>query len=79
MMRKLWCALSIFLPRGIGETTMEKLTLAANHYKKSIFEIMYNINKLPELHINTTTKQKLTDFVVMILNFQALNQKAKRF
>lgn len=68
-----------FPARGIGETTMEKLTLAANHYKKSIFEIMYNMNKLPELHINSTTKQKLTDFVVMILNLQALNQQANVF
>lgn len=68
-----------FPTRGIGETTMEKLTLAANHYKKSIFEIMYNVNKLPELHINSTTKQKLTDFVVMILNLQALNQRANVF
>jgi len=68
-----------FPARGIGETTMEKLTLAANHYKKSIFEIMYNVNKLPELHINSTTKQKLTDFVVMILNLQALNQRVNVF
>lgn len=68
-----------FPARGIGETTMEKLTLAANHYKKSIFEIMYNVNKLPELHINSTTKQKLKDFVVMILNLQALNQRANVF
>ena len=68
-----------FPARGIGETTMEKLTLAANHYKKSIFEIMYNVNKLPELHINSTTKQTLTDFVVMILNLQALNQRANVF
>ena len=68
-----------FPARGSGETTMEKLTLAANHYKKSIFEIMYNVNKLPELHINSTTKQKLTDFVVMILNLQALNQRANVF
>ena len=68
-----------FPARGIGETTMEKLTLAANHYKKSIFETMYNVNKLPELHINSTTKQKLTDFVVMILNLQALNQRANVF
>ena len=68
-----------FPARGIGETTMEKLTLVANHYKKSIFEIMYNVNKLPELHINSTTKQKLTDFVVMILNLQALNQRANVF
>ena len=68
-----------FPARGIGETTMEKLTLAANHYKKSIFEIMYNVNKLPELHINSTTKQKLTDFGVMILNLQALNQRSNVF
>lgn len=68
-----------FPARGIGETTMEKLTLAANHYKKSLFEVMYNINKLPDLHINSTTRQKLTDFVVMILNFQALNKEANAF
>ena len=68
-----------FPARGIGETTMEKLTLAANHYKKSIFEVMYNVNKLPELHINTTTRQKLTDFVMMILNLQAFNQEANAF
>ena len=40
---------------------------------------MYNVNKLPELHINSTTKQKLKDFVVMILNLQALNQRANVF
>ena len=68
-----------FPARGIGETTMEKLTLAANHYKKSLFEVMYNLNNLPDLHINSTTRQKLTDFVVMILNFQALNKEANAF
>ena len=26
--------------RGIGDTTVEKLTIAANHYKRSIFEVM---------------------------------------
>ena len=68
-----------FPARGIGETTLEKLTLTANHYKKSIFEIMYNINKIPELHINASTRQKLTDFVVMILNLQAFNKEANAF
>ena len=68
-----------FPARGIGESTLEKLTLTANHYKKSIFEIMYNINKIPELHINTSTRQKLTDFVVMILNLQAFNKEANAF
>ncbi|AVM49673.1 ATP-dependent helicase [Capnocytophaga sp. oral taxon 878] len=68
-----------FPARGIGESTLEKLTLTANHYKKSIFEIMYNINKILELHINTSTRQKLTDFVVMILNLQAFNKEANAF
>ena len=68
-----------FPARGIGESTLEKLTLTANHYKKSIFEIMYNINKIPELHINASTRQKLTDFVVMILNLQAFNKEANAF
>ena len=32
--------------RGIGDTTVEKLTIAANHYKRSIFEVMQNIDKI---------------------------------
>ena len=64
-----------FPARGIGATTMEKLTLAANQYKKSVFEVMYNLNNLPDLHINKTTKQKLSDFVLMILNLQVLSKE----
>ena len=64
-----------FPARGIGDTTMEKLTLAANEYKKSVFEVMYNLNNLPDLHINKTTKQKLSDFVLMILNLQVLSKE----
>ncbi len=64
-----------FPARGIGDTTIEKLTLAANQYKKSVFEVMYNLNNLPDLHINKTTKQKLSDFVLMILNLQVLSKE----
>ena len=64
-----------FPARGIGDTTMEKITLAANQYKKSVFEVMYNLNNLPDLHINKTTKQKLSDFVLMILNLQVLSKE----
>ena len=64
-----------FPARGIGDTTMEKLTLAANQYKKSVFEVMYNLNNLPDLHINKSTKQKLSDFVLMILNLQVLSKE----
>lgn len=55
--------------RGIGQTTIEKLTVAANHYKKSIFEIIENLDKI-ELKINSGTKIKLQNFVTMIKSFQ---------
>jgi len=59
--------------RGIGDTTVEKLTIAANHYKRSIFEVMQNIDKI-DLKLNAGTKQKLKDFVQMIQSFQVINE-----
>ncbi|HET8810276.1 MAG TPA: UvrD-helicase domain-containing protein [Flavobacteriaceae bacterium] len=64
--------------RGIGATTIDKLTLAANHYQRSIFEVMENISKI-DLKINSGTKNKLTNFVNMIRSFQILNQKENAF
>ncbi|WP_410880176.1 ATP-dependent helicase [Myroides sp. DW712] len=59
--------------RGIGATTLDKLTIAANHYKRSIFEVMSHIDKI-DLKITAGTKNKLTDFVNMVKAFQALEQ-----
>lgn len=59
--------------RGIGNTTLDKLTIAANHYKRSIFEVMEHIDKI-DLKIATGTRNKLTDFVNMVKAFQALEQ-----
>ena len=64
--------------RGIGDTTIEKLTVAANHYKRSIFEVMQNIDKI-DLKLNAGTKQKLSDFVTMIQSFQVINQNQDAF
>ena len=64
--------------RGIGDTTVEKLTVAANHYKRSIFEIMQNIDKI-DLKLNNGTKQKLKDFVLMIRSFQVINENQDAF
>jgi DNA helicase-2/ATP-dependent DNA helicase PcrA len=64
--------------RGIGDTTIEKLTIAANHYKRSIFEVMQNIDKI-DLKLNSGTKQKLTDFVTMIQSFQVINENQDAF
>ncbi|HEU0135803.1 MAG TPA: UvrD-helicase domain-containing protein [Flavobacterium sp.] len=64
--------------RGIGETTVEKLTVAANHYKRSIFEIMQHIDKI-DLKLNSGTKTKLQDFVTMIQSFQVINENQDAF
>ena len=67
-----------FPARGIGQTTVDKLTVAANHHKRSIFEIMENLDKV-QLKINSGTRGKLEDFVNMIKSFQILNQEADAF
>jgi len=64
--------------RGIGQTTIDKLTIAANHYKKSIFEILKHLDKV-DLKINAGTKNKLQDFVNMILRLQIESQTKNAF
>lgn len=64
--------------RGIGDTTVEKLTVAANHYKRSIFEVMEHIDKI-DLKLNSGTKNKLQDFVTMIKSFQIINENQDAF
>lgn len=64
--------------RGIGGTTLDKLTVAANHYNRSVFEVMENISKI-DLKINSGTKTKLANFVNMIRSFQILNQNEDAF
>ncbi|MCL6273237.1 UvrD-helicase domain-containing protein [Muricauda sp. 2012CJ35-5] len=67
-----------FPARGIGQTTVDKLTVAANHYGRSIFEVMEHLKKL-ELNINAGTKRKLEDFVTMIKSFQIMNEGTDAF
>ena len=62
-----------FPTRGIGNTTVEKLNIAANHYKRSIFEVMEHIDKI-DLKLTTGTKNKINDFVTMVKNFQVINE-----
>ncbi|HAT67714.1 MAG TPA: ATP-dependent DNA helicase, partial [Flavobacteriaceae bacterium] len=54
------------------------LIVAANHYNRSVFEVMENIDKI-DLKINSGTKNKLQDFVTMIQSFQVLNQNYNAF
>ncbi len=67
-----------FPTRGIGQTTLDRLTVAANHYKRSIFEVIENLDKI-DLKINSGTKRKLEDFITMIKSFQIMNEGADAF
>ncbi len=67
-----------FPARGIGQTTIDKLVVAANHYGRSIFEVIENLEKI-DLKINSGTKRKLHDFVTMIKSFQIMNEGSDAF
>ncbi|MBI6116624.1 ATP-dependent helicase [Salegentibacter maritimus] len=64
--------------RGIGQTTMDKLSIAGNQYGKSIFEIIENIDHL-DLKITKSTRAKLDNFVNMIKSFTILAENADAF
>ena len=67
-----------FPSRGIGQTTVDKLVVAANHYGRSIYEVMDNLSKL-NLKINSGTQRKLEDFVTMVKSFQIMDQGSDAF
>jgi DNA helicase-2/ATP-dependent DNA helicase PcrA len=67
-----------FPPRGIGQTTVDKLIVSANGYNRTIFEVMKNIEKT-DVKINSGTKTKLQNFVTLIESYQVLNQTADVF
>ena len=67
-----------FPPRGIGQTTVDKLIVSANGYNRTIFEVMKNIDKT-DVKVNSGTKTKLQNFVTLIESFQVLNQTADVF
>ena len=64
--------------RGIGSTTIDKLVVAANHYNRSIFEVIENLHSI-DLKINSGTKTKLENFMNMIKSFQITSQKEDAF
>jgi len=67
-----------FPARGIGQTTVDRLTVAANETERSIFQVMSSLDRIP-VNINAGTKRKLEDFVIMIKSFQVLNQSQDAF
>ena len=64
--------------RGIGQTTLDKLVVAAKETGMSVFELLYSENR-PSLKINASTSNRLEDFATMIRSFQILAESADAF
>ncbi|OIQ40591.1 MAG: ATP-dependent DNA helicase [Bacteroidetes bacterium MedPE-SWsnd-G1] len=64
--------------RGIGASTIDKIAVAANHYEKSMFEIIQNLNSY-DIKLNGGTRNKLNDFATMIRHFQIEAQSKDAF
>lgn len=54
--------------RGIGKTSMEKLTATAGQKVKSLWEVANDIDLLRSI-VNSGTVQKISNFVTMIISF----------
>jgi ATP-dependent DNA helicase pcrA len=69
-----------FPARGIGDTTLEKLTLCANEFKLPVFSIIKNLELMDYgLRINSNTRNKLIEFANMILSFRIMLQSYDAF
>lgn len=64
--------------RGIGDTTLARLTNIANDQSKSIWEISENIYLYPT-GINKPTQQRILDFVEQIKSYAVLTAKHNAF
>ncbi len=64
--------------RGIGDTTVSKLVVAANSSGRSIFEVLTQLQEL-QVPVNAGTRTKLDNFATLIQSFQVMNQQYNAF
>ena len=64
--------------RGIGDTTVSKLVVAADANNLSVFEVLPQLEAL-SVPVNSGTRTKLQNFATMIQSFQVLNQQYNAF
>ena len=64
--------------RGIGDTTVSKLVVAADANNLSVFEVLTQLEAL-SVPVNSGTRTKLQNFATMIQSFQVLNQQYNAF
>ena len=59
-----------FPPRGIGNTTIDKLIVASKTYDLTIYDII--LEKIDLINLNSGTRRKIIDFVNMIEGFKTM-------
>ena len=64
--------------RGIGDTTVNKLVVAADHHGISVFEVLTQLEAL-KVPVNAGIRTKLDNFTTMIQSFQVMNQQYNAF
>ncbi|NBT87048.1 MAG: ATP-dependent DNA helicase [Flavobacteriaceae bacterium] len=64
--------------RGIGDTTISKLVVAADQKGVSLFEILTGLGAL-DIGINAGIRTKLDNFTTLIQSFQVMNQQYNAF
>jgi DNA helicase II / ATP-dependent DNA helicase PcrA len=57
--------------RGIGKTSWESVVIAANKYDVAIWDVISNFSEYKELTLPSATKNKISEFVIMIQSFSA--------
>jgi DNA helicase-2/ATP-dependent DNA helicase PcrA len=67
-----------FPGRGIGQTTVDRLIVAANAANTTIFELLKHI-QTSQINLNSGIKTRLSNFCSMIESFQVMNQGANAF
>ncbi|MDO9187827.1 MAG: 3'-5' exonuclease [Bacteroidia bacterium] len=59
--------------RGIGDTTIDRIIVAANDHNISLWRVIENINEF-DIGLNSGAKAKVDEFTVMIKSFSAMLQ-----
>ena len=57
--------------RGIGDTTLDRIVVAANDHNISLFKVIENINEF-DIGLNSSAKLKVEEFANMIKSFSAM-------
>ena len=63
-----------FPPRGIGQTTLDKLVIISKDHEVSLFNAISKINKKSKV-FNSRTIEKLEDFKNLILSFKIYSER----